>query len=447
MDLVGQNIANQNTAGYTRQRVETSALGAAGVNSRFSVGARPGEGVSIDGIARLGDAVLDSRVRDALGASGFWTAKAAAAATAEEALAEPSIDGLSNKLSKFWAGWQDLSNSPDSVAAASAALTSAQTITAQIADGYRAVTNQWSDARASVDQKVSSVNAAADQIAALNGAIRDSINSGGTPNELIDRRNLLAQNVARLTGATGKVETDGTLTLRVDGNPLVAGSQAKHLTVTGPQSIEAGAPTTIAWENGTPAVITNGELGGTLAVIAPAADGGVLAGLAKTYNDLAEALADKVNTVHRSGVTADGDPGGDFFAIAPGGPAALNLSVVPTGRDQLALAAPGAGSLDGSIADAIAGIGDLKDGPDALWNGGVASLAVSTAADKSRATAAEAGAVAATSAQLSVAGVDGDEEALNLLTHQTAYNAAARVLTAIDEALDILINRTGLVGR
>ena len=57
------------------------------------------------------------------------------------------------------------------------------------------------------------------------------------------------------------------------------------------------------------------------------------------------------------------------------------------------------------------------------------------------------GAVAAVTAQQSNSSVDGDEETINLLTYQTAYQAAARVLTAVDEALDLLINRTGLVGR
>jgi len=443
LDIVGQNIANQNTAGYTRQRVDTSAVAPVGVTSKFTAGARAGEGVSIDGINRIGDAVLDSRVRDALGVSGFWTTKAAAASAAEKALAEPTTDGLAHKLSQFWAGFQDLANSPDSVAAASTVLTSAQTITTQIAEGYRAVSDQWSQGRVTVDRTVDAINAAADQIAALNGTIRDVINAGGTPNELIDQRNLLAQNVARLAGATGTVEKDGTLTLRVDGNALVAGDKTRHLVANGPVSIEDGLPTTISWENGTPAAIRSGELGGQLEVIAP---DGVLANLADTYNQVATAIAGKVNALHTTGVTVDGTPGGQFFALAAGVPAAVGLSVVPTSRDEMALAAPGAGPLDGSIADKIGAIGLTDDGPDAIWSGGVAALAVSTAAEVARATAAETSAVAAASAQQSVAAVDGDEEAMNLLTFQTQYQAAARVVTAIDETLDVLL-RMGVVGR
>lgn len=182
-------------------------------------------------------------------------------------------------------------------------------------------------------------------------------------------------------------------------------------------------------------------------MLAPAGEGGVLAGLADDINALATALADAVNTQHRAGVTATGVPGGDFFSLAAGIPAALGLGVIPTGRADLALAAPGAGPLDGSNADALSGVGGLAGGPDDLWGDVVARLAVGTAADAGRAGRADAAATAAVIAQQSVAGVDNDEETVSLLTFQTAYQAAARVLTAVDEALDVLINRTGLVGR
>jgi len=445
MDLVGQNIANQSTQGYTRQRLETSAVAA--VSGTFTAGVQPGQGVSVDGISRLGDAVLDARVRDTLASSGYWSTRASAAVTAEVALAEPTANGLADRLTTFWAGWQDLSNSPDSTAAAAVVLTGAETLAAQIADGYRGIAEQWSDARDAADVMVSQINAAAGEIAELNGAIRDTLAAGASANELIDRRNLLAQGVARLSGAVGTIEQDGTMTLRLDGNALVSAADARTLTLDGPPSLEAGAPVTVRWEGGPAVAVASGELGGALSVLAPADEGGVLAGLAQSHNALATALAASVNAQHRLGTTAGGSPGGDFFSLTAGAPAALGLTVVPQSRAELALAAPGAGALDGSNADALAGIGEKADGPDALWADVVARLAVATAADVGRATRAETGAVAAVAAQQSVAGVDTDEETVNLLMYQTAYQAAARVLTAVDEALDVLINRTGLVGR
>uniref|UniRef100_UPI0028115E00 flagellar basal body rod C-terminal domain-containing protein n=1 Tax=Microbacterium sp. TaxID=51671 RepID=UPI0028115E00 len=125
----------------------------------------------------------------------------------------------------------------------------------------------------------------------------------------------------------------------------------------------------------------------------------------------------------------------------------LGLSVVPTNGRQLALAAPGAGAHDSSNADAISQIGEGAGSPDTVWADFVTSFGVAAAGDAQRANVAEVAAVTSVAAQQSVAGVDGDEETINLLTYQTAYQAAARVLTAVDEALDVLINRTGVVGR
>lgn len=445
MDLAGQNVANQLTPGYTRQRLETSAIGGVATPGRASVG----QGVSVDGIARLGDAVLDARVRDTLAASGYWSTRASATAAAEAALAEPTKNGIADQLSQLWTAWQDLSNAPDSTAAAAAVLTRGETIAARIGDGYRAVAQQWASTRSSADRVVDQINAAATEIAELNGTIRQATASGAPVNELVDRRNLLAQTVSRLAGAVGTVEADGTMTLRVDGNALVSGSQARALEVTGPSAIGTDEPVTVAWRpaGGPPVGVASGELAGALSLLAPADAGGPLAGLAESYNALATSLADTVNAQHRAGATAAGAAGGDFFARAAGVPAALGLSVVPTSRDELAIGAPGAGALDGSNADALSGIGKRSDGPDALWRDVVSRLAVATAAEAGRAARAETTAVAAVAAQQSVAGVDNDEETMSLLTYQTAYQAAARVLTAVDEALDVLINRTGLVGR
>jgi flagellar hook-associated protein 1 FlgK len=206
---------------------------------------------------------------------------------------------------------------------------------------------------------------------------------------------------------------------------------------------------TVSWADrpDLPIAVTGGAVGGAVAALAPASDGGSLAAVADAYNETARLLATRVNEAHRSGVTASGTPGGDFFALDPSGPAALGLRVVPRGLDELALAAPGAGAKDTSIADRISQLGKAEGGPSTTWSAFVSGFAVSVAGDRQRADIADRGAIAAVTAQQSSASVDGDEETINLLTYQTAYQAAARVLTAVDEALDLLINRTGLVGR
>ncbi|MFJ4252475.1 flagellar hook-associated protein FlgK [Microbacterium sp. NPDC090003] len=448
MTVTGQNIANQTTTGYTRQRVDQAPLSGVGQTGLWKSGLGIGGGVSVTGVARLGDAVLDARVRDALSTSGFWSARATAAARAESAMAEPTKDGLAANLDRFWSGWSDLANTPEP-AAAQVVLTNAQVLVGQIAAGYQAVAGQWSDLRGQVDRDIADVNAVAGQVAALNGQIRDALHAGRNANELIDQRNVLAQQLSSAVGATGVVESDGTLTLRVDGNALVSGDSSRSLQVTGPREISEAGRIVVSWADrpDVPVVVGGGVVGGTISALAPASDGGTLAAVAAAYNETATALAAAVNDVHRTGVTAGGAAGGDFFSLDTTGPAALGLSIVPTGLDQLALAAPGAGAKDTTIADRISALGASATGPSKTWATFVTGFAVSVAGDLQRADIADMGAVAAVTAQQSNASVDGDEETINLLTYQTAYQAAARVLTAMDEALDLLINRTGLVGR
>ncbi|MBO9625762.1 MAG: flagellar hook-associated protein FlgK [Microbacterium sp.] len=448
MTVTGQNIANQTTPGYTRQRIDQSPISAPGQTGLWKSGLGIGAGVDVSGISRLGDNILDARVRDALSTSGFWSARATAAGQAESVMAEPTKDGLAANLNRFWSGWSDLANSPDP-AAAQVVLTNAQVLVGQIAAGYQTIAGQWTDLRGQVDRDVADVNAAAGQIAVLNGQIRDATQSGRNANELIDQRNLLAQRLSTAVGATGVVEADGTLTLRIDGNALVSGDSSRALTVGGPREIADGGRITLAWADrpAQPVAVTGGVIGGTISALAPASDGGSLAAVAAAYNQTATALATAVNDIHRGGVTSTGAPGGDFFSLSATGPAALGLGVVPTGLDGLALAAPGAGAKDTTIADRIGTLGTSATGPSKTWSTFVTGFAVTVAGDLQRADIADRGAVTAVTAQQANSSVDGDEETITLLTYQTAYQAAARVLTAMDEALDLLINRTGLVGR
>ena len=173
----------------------------------------------------------------------------------------------------------------------------------------------------------------------------------------------------------------------------------------------------------------------------------MLAEAAASYNAFAVSLAQRVNDVHRTGATPTGATGLDFFAIDPAQPAALGLSVVPTGVGQVATGAPGAGGSEGSIADAISQLGTGPNAVDKQWADFVVRVGVASKTEQQQSALADLASSGAVGAQLSNSSVDLDEENMNLLAFQHAYQGAARVMTAVDEALDVLINHTGLVGR
>jgi len=137
---------------------------------------------------------------------------------------------------------------------------------------------------------------------------------------------------------------------------------------------------------------------------------------------------------------------GNFFSHDTD-PAALSLKVVPANAAGIATGAANQGNLDSSIADKIAQLGTGPESPDSAWANIVSGIGASTRVEMQQAELAGVAASAAVGMQLSNSSVDLDEENLNLLAYQHAYQGAARVMTAIDEMLDTLINRTGIVGR
>ena len=173
--------------------------------------------------------------------------------------------------------------------------------------------------------------------------------------------------------------------------------------------------------------------------------GGALASAANAYNAMATSLTKQVNAGLEMGQTASGST--DFFKLPTSGAAALGLTIIPTKASEIASRAIGSGALDGSIADQISLIGKKAGSPDALWSSTVTLIGATTKTELKLSVLNDLAATSASTNQLANSSVDLDEENVNLLMSQQAYNAAARVLTTMDEMLDTLINRTGLVGR
>ncbi|MFE6967032.1 flagellar hook-associated protein FlgK [Agromyces sp. NPDC057679] len=448
LDVAGQNITNAKTPGYTRQRIDLSSNPSVGRAGLFSQPLpTPGGGVTVDSISRLGNIHLDNRVRGAASSYGFHGVRAEALHTLETRLNEPGENGLSSALNKFWSGWADLSNNTGQPAAAGVVIEQANVIAGQIAEGYRGVDEQWTSVRATVGTSADELNNIGRQIAELNDLIRSAAAAGGSVNELMDKRALLATAVSQIAGGQTVHRENGSIDVLIGGNPLVSGSDFNAVKIVG--GTKMGDTVQLEWAKhpGLAIPLSGGELGANLNVLLPAAQGGALDQAAQAFNDVATALAATVNAIHQTGSTPNGTTGLDFFRITPGAPAALSLEVIPTNVNEIAAGKVGGGPLDGSIADQISQAGKGPGSADTIWSTFVTGVGVVTQAEKRQATLAEIASVNAFNAQQSQGGVDLDEENLNIVEAQTAYQAAARVMTAVDELLDTLINKTGLVGR
>lgn len=455
LNVTGQNIANVNTQGYTRQRVnQVSTPAPAQTGFLNSPNTSAGQGTLVTGVARLGDLFLDARVRSSAAQSGFSGVRATALTTLEDSFNEPGDQGLSTQLQAFWSSWQDLGNHPGELASGSVVLQSGNVLATQIATGYTAAANQWADTRGKADDLATELNNAASQVATLNKSIQQTVAAGGSVNELLDQRAQLTSTIAQIAGGAVSNKPDGTVEVTIGGNILVSGGDVNKVQVSGSQSVEgaATAPVQLEWAQrpGQPVGLDGGELAGTLSLLAPAnatGNGGILAETVANYNQLATTLASQVNAIHSASSTQDGRTGLNFFNLQAGVPAALGLSVIPTSVTDIAAGKTGAGALDGSSADAISQLGGKAGSPDNIWSNTVSKVGVISKSEQQQSALADVALKNATTAQTSSASVDLDEENMNMLSQQSSYQAAARVMTAVDEMLDTLINKTGLVGR
>jgi flagellar hook-associated protein 1 FlgK len=452
LTVVGDNISNSTTVGYSRQEVTTSSLTPAS-ESGFVNPLQIGDGVSVNAVTRVTSALVDAQVRSTSAANGYAQETATQLSTIEAALNEPGTNGLSTSLQKFWSAWQNVGTTSNSASAATSVISAGKQVAGQLAAGYTAAANQWSAVRGSVDSTVSAINADATQIATLNGQIRSIVAAGGDANGLLDQVSTIANNLASLSGATARNNGDGTTDILLGGNALVSGTTVNKITATGATSLDGAAatPVSIAFVNNpaATATISGGTLGADLAMLAPAdasGTGGAIAQTAESYNSLANTLASAVNSIMQTGATAAGTTGLQFFSISDPAHAATSLAVVPTDSTGIAAGTPGAGASNGDVASQIAALTTSTTGADAQWESFVVQVGQTTSAASSQASIAASGLSSATAAQSSVSSVDTDQEATNMLTYQNAFSAAARVMTAVDDMLSTLINKTGLVG-
>jgi flagellar hook-associated protein 1 FlgK len=447
MDIAGQNVANSNTVGYSRQRVDLQSVGTT-ASATFHTGSHPSSvgGVQVGALVRIRDTFLEGARSDAGARLSALTTRASVLTGAEQLLSEPGESGTQQVLDDFFAGWHDLAQRPTDEAAGAVVLQRGEACADQLRSLALAVGERWVSAREDLANVVVEANQAAADLAALNRSIAEGTNSSQPVNELLDKRDQLVRKLGELVGGQAIPAADGSVTVAVNGISIVSGATAQTLTLAGASSITnvAGDPAHLRWQGATVPVVA-GEAAGLLTGL-----GSDLPSLLSDVDAVAVALRDMVNAVHSSGFTLESASGGDFFS----GTGASDLHVVLNDPTALAVSTT-PGKTDGSNALAIADLADDRNaqatlgrpGPAELWRGVAASVGTSVQSLERAVGVQSAVVTTADDAAESDAGVNLDEEMTDMLLFQRAYQASARVITTVDEMLDTLINRTGTVGR
>jgi flagellar hook-associated protein 1 FlgK len=414
IDVAGHNIANANTEGYSRQRAvlqSNQPLVIPAMSVLTGKGGQLGTGVNVETYTRIRNAYLDAQYRTQNSALSGSATEAEELQQAQAAFNEPSSSGIASQLSKFWAAWSSLANSPTSEAARQGVVAAGEQLAStfkQVSAQLETIATQAGQQYAALTGPTGEVQNYANQIAQLNGQIKLAEEAGQKPNDMLDRRDLLLDKLSSLAQITVTQQPNGTDTVSFGDatEPLIEGS-----TVNWPQTLTAAA---------------GGQLGALLGLTGPT---GALATYQTALNGVVEKLAGSVNELHTSTPFFSGNTAATLAVAVMPAQVQTSSSKTAGGNDVAqAIAALRGGSADQGYSALIERVGsDVKTAQDEQANDQTTVTAIGNQ-------------------RMSVSGVSLDEEMTNLISFQRAYQASARTMTAMDSMLETLIEHTGTVG-
>jgi flagellar hook-associated protein 1 FlgK len=419
INTTSHNVANANTEGYSRQEAVLGATDPMSVTAGLFVKGGThnlGTGVGVEEYRRIRDSFLDLQYRAQAMQVGDQETMSRQLDQVELSLAEPTDNGLSRELAKFWNAWADVANAPEDPAARQALIDQASNVAA----AFKVVDDQLTNVKAQALAEYGSITGAggdveliAREIAQLNASIKAFVQNGDTPNDLVDRRDMMLDRLSKLGQVSVTNLGNGSIDVQFGdaAAPLVTDT-----TMNWPQALTA----------------PGGKLG---ALVNISMVGGVVDQYRAQLNTVVQTLANSVNALHTSG----GGP--NFFNYVAGSEAGtLTVGVTTATVQTTTTGAPGANDIALQIAGLRGGTaddlytafvtrigGDLKNAQRGESNAGVLLNAIQ---DRRQSTS----------------GVSMDEEMTNLLRFQRGYQASARAMSTMDQMLDTLINRTGVVG-
>ncbi len=452
VEVAGQNLANVNTTGYSRQRVQLAT------SPDVTTGIGPeGTGVTATAIQQIVNQLLNSQVQSQQSTGGYWNGQQSALQSAQNGLDEflngsasassatsvtsDSSTGLAAQLSGLFSAFSAVATSPTSTSARQALVGQAQTLATTFNNVNTQLGSLKTSLNSSLSDNVDSANKLLSGIATLNQQISAAEFSGGTANDLRDEREQDLENLSQLSNITTSTETNGAVDVSIGGQALVTGYKVADTL----QTYAAGGGQMLVQTatGGVPLTLTGGSMQGTID-----ARDGTLATLQNNVNTLAGTLITQVNAIHGGGYSLTGSTGANFFngtdaatitvnAALAGNPNFIQTSGSATAAGDNSVALQLAQL--GSTAQAALGNQTFNDNYDAA----VAALGDSLQTANTQVTNQTAVTQMLTTQRSSVSGVSVDEEMTNLMAYQRAYEASAKLVSTVDTLMgDTLAMKT-----
>ncbi len=442
LQTIGHNIANVNTPGYSRQRVRIN-------NSMPEINANGiyGTGIQVDDIRHVRDLFLGQQFQAANKQLGEWGYKRKTLSQVESIINEPTDTALNHLLDTFWDSWSELAVNSDSSNNRKLVITQAT----QLVNGLKQRAQQLTQLRDATDRDLAAmteqVNGLTAEIAQLNKQIAASELGGDNANDLRDRRDLLTDELALLVDVNTTEKENGASIVRMGGMVLVDAASSFEIGVNVVN--KSGASThELVWK-GTEVNLRN--ISGQLAGLTESRDEIIPRQLAQ-LDELAKAIVEQVNAIHSTGYTLNGSTGINFFdpTFTTASTIRINQAILNDSNYVIASETPDGDNLAALALAELRVKPVLADGSQSInefYNAFVGGLGVEAREAISFEENYQLLRHQVENARQSVQGVSLDEEMAQMVKFQHAYDAAARVITTMDEALSTVINGMGIVGR
>jgi flagellar hook-associated protein 1 FlgK len=425
LTTTSENIANAGTVGYSRRTTNFNEVAAPSTNSKVTNGL----GVIVSGVSRASDIYRSAEVRTA----GADLARSEAGAAWLDRI-DGALSGnkLGDRLTAFFTSTKAIAADPSALAPRATTLEAAQGVATAFSATGAALSAAASDLDSSADSAVTQLNGLSAALAKVNGGLSRSQSGSAASSALLDQRDQILESMSAITDVSVSFDSIGRATVKAggDGGPTLV------------QGVDSATVTYVRNDQG--AVSFAAHFGNSISTLSPS--GGALAGYADgaqkiaaaqgQLNDQAQAFAEGVNAVQAAGVDLNGDPGQPIFQV---GDPPSNLTMVLNDPRGIAAAAPGAGTRDNSNLagfDTLRATGNVEGAITDMTAANGAALA----AKQNVAQAQGAIRDTAVAARDAVSGVNIDEEAVDLMRFQQAYQASSRVIQVARDTFQSILN-------
>ncbi|HAI97113.1 MAG: flagellar hook-associated protein FlgK [Cycloclasticus sp.] len=309
LDTTSHNIANVATAGYSRQRVELDAT-----TPQIAGAGYVGTGVNATDVNRLYDAFLSAQFRSSQTASAELDTYLGFASQIDGALANENI-GLNSALQDFFNAVQVVADDPTSIPARQVMLTEGGVLENRFATLDQLFSDLGTQVRGSLQDNINEINTLSDNIATLNQQIKVALSNanGNVPNDLLDQRDKLIDDLSALVNVKTNEQEDGAVNVFIgNGQSLVLGERHNTLALQ-PSQFDPSSVDIVFQQPGGNTIVTQfmtgGEIGGTLRFKEEVLDEAV-----HSLGQIAIGLSFSINAQHANGIDLDGQQGLNFFS-------------------------------------------------------------------------------------------------------------------------------------